>query len=122
MADDEPPDAGRSRRRRVLRAVPDLTSDALSSVHIGNRLRELRDQRNLTQEEAAVNAGITRNTLVELEGSRFPNPQLSTLLGLMQCYGLGSLDALLGPMPAARVASAWEEAGWPNKRQRRARS
>jgi DNA-binding XRE family transcriptional regulator len=121
MPDDKPPRAARSRSRQVLRAVPDLGPDAQSSVHIGNRLRELREQCNLTQEVAAVNAGITRNTLGELEGSRFPNPQLSTLLGLMQCYGLSSLDALLGPMPAARVANAWEDAGWPNKRQRRGR-
>jgi transcriptional regulator with XRE-family HTH domain len=103
----------------VLRAVPNLTSDAQSNVHIGKRLRALREARNLTQEGAAVNAGITRNTLIDLERAQFPNPQLSTLLALMQCYGLSSLDALLGSMPAARVANAWEEAGWPNKRQRR---
>lgn len=121
MADEQPPGHGRPRRRRVLRAVPNPTPDAQSSVHVGRHLRQLRERRDLTQEVAAFNAGITRNTLVELEGARFPNPQLSTLLGLMQCYGLSSLDALLGPMPAARVADAWEEAGWPNKRQRRAR-
>lgn len=122
MAGEQPPRAGRSRPRRVLRAVPDLTPDAQSSVHIGSRLRALREDRRLTQEEAAVGAGITRNTLVDLERSQFPNPQLSTLLALMQQYELSSLDALLGPMPAARVANAWEEAGWPNKRQGRARS
>ena len=75
--------------------------------------------RNLTQEDAARAADITRNTLSALERERFPNPQLSTLLGLMRCYGLRSLDELLGPMPASRLTAAWDDAGWPNRRPRR---
>jgi DNA-binding XRE family transcriptional regulator len=90
-------------------------------VHVGDRLRQLREEHELTQEEAAAKAGVTRNTLVNLEREQFPNPQLSTLLGLMRCYRLTSLDALLGPMPATWVAEAWKQAGWPNTRHRRAR-
>ena len=110
----------RSRERGPLRAVSAATADHLT-VHVGDRLRQLREEHELTQEEAAAKAGVTRNTLVNLEREQFPNPQLSTLLGLMRCYRLTSLDALLGPMPATWVAEAWKQAGWPNTRHRRAR-
>ncbi|MFF1610849.1 helix-turn-helix transcriptional regulator [Amycolatopsis sp. NPDC058278] len=119
MPAGEPPDEDSRRTPRILKAVPSPPSDDHFSVHLGHRLRELCEQRGLTQEVAAVTAGITRNTLVKLEGARFPNPQLSTLLSLMQCYELRSIDELIGPMPAARLAHAWQAAGWPNTRQRR---
>ncbi|MGW5716087.1 helix-turn-helix transcriptional regulator [Amycolatopsis sp. NPDC003865] len=104
-------------RRAVLRSVPAATGDAKSTVHVGHHLRQLRERRGLTQERAAVSASITRNTLASLEKARFPNPKLSTLILLMQCYELRSLDELLGPMPAARVAHAWEESGELTSRQ-----
>jgi transcriptional regulator with XRE-family HTH domain len=80
-------------------------------VHVGQRLRRLRQARGLTQEQAAAAAGLTRNTLGSLERERFPDPHLSTLLTLMHVYQLGTLEELLGPLPSARVANAWEEEG-----------
>lgn len=97
--------------------MSDDTGDDQSTMHVGARLRHLRTQRSLTQEQAAVAAGITRNTLAGLERNRFPNPHLSTLLALMACYDLSSLDELLGPLPAGTVYGAWESAGWPNTRR-----
>lgn len=66
-----------------------------------------------------MTAGISRNALAGLENRRFPDPHLSTLLALMRCYGLGSLDELLGPLPASAVHAAWEAAGWTNTRRAR---
>ncbi|MBV8993429.1 MAG: helix-turn-helix transcriptional regulator [Pseudonocardiales bacterium] len=86
-------------------------------MHLGSRLRHLRQRLGLTQEQAAVPAGITRNTLVGLERHRFPNPHLSTLLALMHCYGLSSLDELLGALPAGVLYDAWDAAGWANTRR-----
>lgn len=67
-------------------------------------------------EQAAAAAGLTRNTIGNLEGVKFPDPKLSTLLRLMRAYGLNSLEELLGPVPSARLAAAWEEVGWETSR------
>ena len=64
-----------------------------------------------------MRAGITRKTIAEHEKARFPNPKLSTLLGLMVTYELRSLEELLGPVPSARLAAAWEEGGWEGERE-----
>jgi DNA-binding XRE family transcriptional regulator len=96
------------RHRRVLRSVPGTASDDQSAVHVGQRLRQIRQRCGYTQEQAAAAAGLTRNTLVSLERARFPDPRLSTLLALMRAYQLGSLEDLIGPLPSARLASAWQ--------------
>jgi transcriptional regulator with XRE-family HTH domain len=88
------------------------------TVHLGEWLRVVREASGLTQEKAAVAAGLTRNTLVSIEGSRFPDPKLSTLLRLMRTYGLGSLEELLGPPAGALLAEAWEAEGWQADRRR----
>ena len=100
---------GRSagRQRRVLRSLAPLADDANSAVHVGKRLRQIRQARGYTQEQAAAAAGLTRNTLIALERTRFPDPHLSTLLALMHAYQLGTVEQLLGPLPSARVANAW---------------
>lgn len=66
----------------------------------------------MTQEQAAQAAGITRNVIVTLEGSRFSDTKLSTLLRLMRAYELGSIEDLLGPLPSSRLAAAWDAQGW----------
>jgi transcriptional regulator with XRE-family HTH domain len=109
---NERPRGGRGRGRPALRVVPDLDAPDLQRVHLGNRLRAVRNQRGLTQEKAAVDAGITRSRLAQLEKSRFPNPTLNTLLRLMTTYELRSVEELLGPVPSAMLAAAWEEEGW----------
>jgi transcriptional regulator with XRE-family HTH domain len=90
-------------------------------VHLGERLREVRNQSGLTQEKAAGAAGITRNRLADLEKARFPNPTLSTLLRLMRAYNLRSIEELLGPVPSARLAAAWEEEEWETSRDESSR-
>lgn len=109
---NERPNGTRGHRRPPLHAVPDLDAASQLRVHLGDRLRAVRKQCGLTQEKAAVGAGITRGRLAELEKARFPNPTLSTLLRLMRTYELRSLEELLGPVPSAKLAEAWEEEGW----------
>jgi transcriptional regulator with XRE-family HTH domain len=67
-------------------------------------------------EQAAAAAGLTRNTIGSLESARFPDPKLSTLLRLMRAYDLSSVEELLGPIPSARLAAAWEQDGWESAR------
>ena len=104
------PTGGPGRGRPALRSVPDPGSRP--PVHYGDRLREFRVNSRLTQEQAAVYAGLTRKSIARLENARFPNPHLSTLLRLMKTYNVSSLEELFGTSPSARLAEAWEEEGW----------
>jgi transcriptional regulator with XRE-family HTH domain len=116
---NEPPRGRQGRSRPPLQIVPDTTEQL--RVHLGERLRAIRNQSGLTQEKAAVAAGITRSRLGELEKARFPNPTLSTLLRLMRTYELRSLEELFGPVPSAKLALAWEEEGWDSSREENSR-
>jgi DNA-binding XRE family transcriptional regulator len=103
--------------RPVLHSVPDHAPAGQPGVHLGQQLRAARTAKGLTMEKAAAAAGLTRTTIGNLEGARFPDPKLSTLLRLMRAYDLRSLEELLGPVPSARLAAAWdEEEGWENAR------
>lgn len=106
---------GNGRRPPRLAAVGQADR-AQPAVHIGQVLRARREAAGLTQERAAVAAGLTRNTLGSIEKSALPDPHLSTLLALMQVYGLGSLDELLGPMPSMTLAESWQAKGWSGGR------
>jgi transcriptional regulator with XRE-family HTH domain len=101
---------GPGRGRPPLHAVPDPGGEPL--LHLGERLRDFRIMNNLTQEQAAVHAGLTRKSIARLESTRFPNPHLNTLLRLMTTYRVSSLEELLGIMPSARLAAVWKEEGW----------
>lgn len=99
-------------------AVVGIVESAQSSVHVGQRLRELREAVGLTQEVAAVSAGLTRNTLGRLESAELPDVRLSTLLALMELYGAASLDDLLGISPSRAVLRRWVAEGRPGLRAR----
>jgi transcriptional regulator with XRE-family HTH domain len=101
---------GRDRGRSPLRSVPDPGSQP--RMHIGERLRHFRLKSDLTQEQAAVYAGLTRKSIARYEAARFPNLLLSNLLRLMTTYDIGSVEELLGTTPSARLAEAWAEEDW----------
>jgi len=107
--------AGSTRRRGPLYPVQSLPSQfngAQSPVHIGLILRGHREAVGLTQEQAAVRSGLTRNTIVSLERKVHPDPHLSTMLALMCTYRLASLEELLGTTPSLTLANAWAGGGW----------
>lgn len=99
-------------RTRSRLSVVEASRDAQQSVHIGAAFRARRQAVGMTQERAAASAGITRNALMNIERSAFPNPTLSTLLSLMRTYGLRTLDELLGPTSAEAAAEAWSGLEW----------
>jgi transcriptional regulator with XRE-family HTH domain len=99
-----------------LRSVSNPEPGSEQRVHLGSRLRIARQATGLTMEQAAAAAGLTRNTIGNLENARFPDPKLSTLLRLMRAYDLRSLEELLGAVPSALLAAAWEQEGWENAR------
>lgn len=98
-----------------LRAVDVQTHDH-SSVHVGSHLRGLRLGRGWSIEEAAVKAGLSRNTLGGLETSALPNPTLSTLLALMELYELATIESLFAPEPSRELLRAWVASGRPGTR------
>lgn len=87
-----------------LRSVSDGDPDAQSTVHVGEHLKALRISCQLTQEQAASRASVTRNTIMDLEKRRLPNPHLHLLLALMYVYDVGSIEELLGFVPSRRAA------------------
>lgn len=69
------------------------SSELKERVRIGKRLRELRQQARLTQEEVGLRAGFSSKYVSEIErGHR--DPPLSTLNALASAVG-GSLEGLL---------------------------
>ena len=63
---------------------------------LADRLLALRTEEDLTQEEVARRAGITRQHLQRLEGGRI-NPTAGTLLGLAKVFRQ-SLTELVGSL------------------------
>lgn len=52
-----------------------------------NRLRELREKFNLTQEELAGKVGVSRQTIISLERGRY-NPSLILAIKLARVFNL----------------------------------
>jgi len=86
------------------------------NVHIGKRLRALRLRRDWSIEEAASRAGLSRNTLGNLELAPIPNPRLATLLALMEAYEMRGIEELLGDLPSRALLQAWVAQGRPGVR------
>ena len=101
---------GRTVAARRCAASPTLAASPGCTSASGSATSAIKSK--LTQEQAAVYAGLTRKSIARLENARFPNPHLSTLLRLMTTYNIGSLEELLGTTPSARLAEAWEEKDW----------
>jgi len=67
----------------------------MDQIRIGNFLRELRRQQNLTQEQLAEQLGVSRRTVSRWEtGSNLPD--LDVLIELSDAYGVGLRELLDG--------------------------
>ncbi|MCA1740166.1 MAG: helix-turn-helix domain-containing protein [Actinobacteria bacterium] len=64
-------------------------------VYIGNRLKDLRIRRALTQEELAAKADIGKNTVNRIERN-LNEPHMSTLRKLAQALGVEPHELLEG--------------------------
>lgn len=103
-----------ARATRKLAAV--TPPNAHSSVHLGDHLRDLRKAEGWSIEAAASKAGLSANTLANIERSAFPNPTLSTLLALVEIYRLRSVEELFGRLPSRVVLAHWVASGRPGSR------
>lgn len=72
------------------------TPDKAVLTDLGARLAHLRLQRNLTQEELAHEAGVSKRTVIRLESGE--STQLTNLIRVVRALGLlGNLDAFVPP-------------------------
>ena len=72
------------------------TPDTAVLTDLGARLAHLRLQRNLTQEELAHEAGVSKRTVIRLESGE--STQLTNLIRVVRALGLlGNLDAFVPP-------------------------
>lgn len=61
---------------------------------IGDRIKELRKQANLTQEEFARKADIPYATLLKIENNTVKNPTMITLVKIAKALGI-KIDDLI---------------------------
>jgi len=59
-----------------------------------NRLRELRELTNLTQEDIAIRVGVSRQTIISLEKGKY-NPSISLAFKLARVFGLTVEDIFI---------------------------
>lgn len=59
-----------------------------------NRLRELRDQIGMTQEDLAVRVGVSRQTIISLEKGKY-NPSIFLAFKLARTFGLPIEDIFI---------------------------
>jgi transcriptional regulator with XRE-family HTH domain len=62
---------------------------------LSKRLKELRKERNWTQQELAQKASLSFNAITKIEQGAAKHPTLKTLLKLTEAFGIG-LDELVG--------------------------
>ncbi len=55
-------------------------------MNIGNKIKELRIEKNLTQEELANRAELSKGFISQLERN-LTSPSIATLIDILQCLG-----------------------------------
>lgn len=59
-----------------------------------NRLKELREEHNLTQEDLAIRVGVSRQTIISLEKGKY-NPSIFLAFKLARVFGLKIEDVFI---------------------------
>lgn len=89
-------------------------TDTAALAELGERLAHHRLERNLTQAELAKEAGVSKRTLIRLEGGE--STQLTNLIRVLRALGLlGNLDAFVPP-PTPSPLEQLRTHGRPRKR------
>lgn len=102
----------------IIMIITDYLNDESVLKELGQRLSQLRLNRNLTQESVAKNAGITRPTIVRLENG-LPTDLVSFIRVLRALGLMNSIDALVPPQSTSPIEIARMEQ--KKKQRRRAR-
>lgn len=90
------------------------TTDRRILAELGDRLAQHRLNRNLTQDQLAREAGVSKRTVVRLEDGQ--SSQMTSLVRVLRALGLlGNLDALV-PAPLASPIEALKAKAWKRHR------
>jgi transcriptional regulator with XRE-family HTH domain len=73
------------------------------SVDIGGRIRALRTERGLSQEEVARRTGVSLGSYGDIERGVTTDPHYSTLLGIAHALGT-TVAELVGEEPSVPLA------------------
>lgn len=73
-------------------------------IELGQRLRMVREERGLTQQEVARSAGVATDMVSRLENGHYTSPGLRTMLRIAEGMGI-SVAALLPDVPAVSYST-----------------
>ncbi len=97
--------------------ITNHTTDAAVLTELGRRLERIRLDRNLTQEQLGVEAGVSRQTIVRMESGGAV--KLPAFVRILRALGmLGGLEALVPP-PVPSPIEQLERRGRQRQRARR---
>lgn len=65
--------------------------DSSSKIEIGNKIKELRNKKGLTQEELADRCELSKGFISQLEND-LTSPSIATLVDILQCLGTNLKD------------------------------
>ena len=80
-------------------------------MSIAKNLKQLRQERDLTQEQVAERLGVTRQTVSGYESDR-TRPDVDTLMRLAEIYGTDLNGVLYGPQDRQRRLRGFVTAAW----------
>jgi putative transcriptional regulator len=63
-------------------------------IEVRNRVKELRMQSGMTQEDLAERVGVSRQTIISIESGRY-NPSIMLAFKIAQLFGLTIEDTFL---------------------------
>lgn len=69
--------------------------DKQNRVPLGDQIKNKRNEKNLTQEQLASKAGISKSTVQGLEDKRFNNTSINTLAFISQALDFYEWDLML---------------------------
>lgn len=65
-----------------------LVNMAINYENLGRKLRQLRKEQNITQEELAEKVGLDPRTVLEIEAGKRENPTVKTLNKIAEALGV----------------------------------
>lgn len=103
-----------SRRRysmlniRVKDAVQVVAYAVLDMETMGDRIRQLRKARNLTQEQFAKAVGVTKSAVSQWEDGSTKNLKLATFLLVLEVLNTDAEFLIWGPERGAAARKVWK--------------
>lgn len=89
-------------------AVQVVSYAELHMETMGDRIKQLRKARNLTQDEFAKSVGVTKSAVSQWEDGSTKNLKLDTFLRVLETLGTDAEFLIFGPERGAATKKAWK--------------